>query len=1477
MLITKRDGSKEKFNVHKILNAIKRAFKACDMETPQIVIDLIENNSYKDGMSVEEIQDFVENILMDTDHEVAKAFILYREKHKQIRDNVARNINFINNFIASDNTANATIDDNSNVANHNIAVMNTEIHKQENKETNIKMWYKKIKELYGEDTAKHFLVDINSIAYPHDISSQICMPYTYSSKEVIEVLYNGKSLLLPMDLLYDIVDEPEELVDSINVVYQKHPWYMYIKDINNTYTKVTTLTRKKRHRSLVRVKTAFGEDLVVTDNHPMIVDKDNIENTVPAIESLSCQQYRIGTSIKFKGKNTIDIVSILPTWVEYTDYFVKYQQSVLKRYIKVDRELGYIIGFFVGDGGYNNTSRYISFAQKDKSVLKDINGKIYKCLGIAGTIGRSSGVNKDKYVLDLRNQYIYELFRGFFKIQDKAQNKTLPYNILEFNEEFAKGCLEGLIDSDGTIRNDDCNINIRLSSRACILQCTYLFRYFGYSIGNGMQSLPFSNNTSYHTNYTIWGINATKRSDSADLNGSFKVRKKLVNTKCNSLKYKSKGYCNITHVEEIEEESAFYSLNEFIYDITTETHSFASNNILVHNCVAITMYPFLLHGIKDIGGLSAAPKNIDSFCGLFVNLVFAIASQYKGAVAVPGMLLCMDFFLRKEWGDNYYQQPDAVISSDYCLRKMTIHKQIHQYFQQICYSLMQPSGSRGNQSCFWNVSVFDKPFFDTMYGDFYFPDDTKPVWESLNWLQKDFLHWLNQERLKCILTFPVISVCLIYQNGEFLDKELAEYVAQEYAQGNSFFTYISDSADSLSSCCFSADTKVLWKSSTTGVHCTTLKELYDTPWEPYKKNLRIFHNGSWINGKAIKLPNRKMIKITTFNNKEFIMSDNHINLTWEGEKQTDALTTDDYLMFNTSVLNPIKEIDEHLTYEQGLLIGMFIGDGTFGNYVCEDGSVHAFQLSLNEQKWAIAKDSLLKLGNFTLGKIYNNVLPVHCYNNKELVAFIMRWTGNEPNHTNTLNKSLNLDCLLQSVEFRRGILDGWYITDGGNSNRCYTISKQLVENMEILCTSLGLQTIINVSDRTDEPIIIRGKEFNRNYPLYCLRWYTEDNHRCNKTVQQEWKKKNNSVYWKIKSIEAVEYSNDIYCITCNNQEEPYFTLPCGLITHNCRLSSKISKPQFNFTNGQLSEMTGSKNVITLDFNRIIQDFDHFLVADNLGFVSQGHSKMLFKEERDIWKEMFKKYLINILDRIYKYQTAYNEELKWMQSKHMLTVYDAGFIDMKKQYLTIGINGLNQAAEFLGMKCNKNDDYEDFCSFIFSTIKEQNTLHKTKELMFNTEFTPCESAAIKLYNRDKKDGYWVPSDTNLYASYIFKPNDDEISILDKIYLHGRNFCGDNLDGGSSAHLNLDHHLDAEQYRKLLEYAAEVGCKYFTFNVPNSECQDCGYITKVPITKCPKCGSTHIDYYDRVIGYLTRIKNWSKGRQIEQKTRVYQKIV
>jgi ribonucleoside-triphosphate reductase len=255
-------------------------------------------------------------------------------------------------------------------------------------------------------------------------------------------------------------------------------------------------------------------------------------------------------------------------------------------------------------------------------------------------------------------------------------------------------------------------------------------------------------------------------------------------------------------------------------------------------------------------------------------------------------------------------------------------------------------------------------------------------------------------------------------------------------------------------------------------------------------------------------------------------------------------------------------------------------------------------------------------------------------------------------------------------------------------------------------------------------------------------------------------------------------------------------------------------------------------------------------------------------------------LNEILERVFRYHVAYNELLWDMKNAHLLTVYDAGFINLNKQYLTIGINGLNQAAEFLGIECTNNDEYKEFCKIVFSTISEFCNSHKGKqfghEVTLNVEMVPAESLAIKNYNWDKEDGYVVGDDTNLYASYVFKPNDESLSILDKIAMHSKRFAAEELSGGQAAHLNLDTHLSVEQYKKILKYAGEVGCNYFTFNVPNSQCDECGFITKTPIDECPKCGSRKISYYDRIIGYLTKIKNWSAGRQIEQKTRVYQKV-
>ena len=233
-----------------------------------------------------------------------------------------------------------------------------------------------------------------------------------------------------------------------------------------------------------------------------------------------------------------------------------------------------------------------------------------------------------------------------------------------------------------------------------------------------------------------------------------------------------------------------------------------SHEIYVHDetslkpyCVSITMYPFLLDGLKTLGGGSVAPKHLSSFCGGFINLMLAVSSQFAGAVATAEFLMYFDYFARKEWGDLYYEKPDCIVTTDHCERQKTIRSQIHQYFQQVVYSVNQPAAARGLQSAFVNFSLFDKAFYYGMFDSFYFPDGSKPQWESLQWLQKEFLHWFNQERLKCILTFPVVSCTLLYKDGEFQDKDFYEFICQEYAEGNSFFLYISDTVDSLSSCC----------------------------------------------------------------------------------------------------------------------------------------------------------------------------------------------------------------------------------------------------------------------------------------------------------------------------------------------------------------------------------------------------------------------------------------------------------------------------------------------------------------------------------------------------------------------------------------------------------------------------------------------------------------------------------------------------
>ena len=549
-------------------------------------------------------------------------------------------------------------------------------------------------------------------------------------------------------------------------------------------------------------------------------------------------------------------------------------------------------------------------------------------------------------------------------------------------------------------------------------------------------------------------------------------------------------------------------------------------------CVAITMYPFLVDGLKGLGGESIAPTDLKSFCGEFINLVYSVSSQFMGAVATPEFLMYMDYFIRKDYGEDYIDRIDEVV--DLSRKKRTIGNVIDNAFQQVVHSMNMPAGNRGYQTVFWNIGYFDEPYFKGVFGDFVFPDGTKPVWKTLSWLQKRFMKWFNQERTKYTFTFPVETMALLTDgNDDFMDKEYADFTAEMWSEGHSFFCYLSDSPDSLSSCC--------------------------------------------------RLRNS--------------LKDNKLD-------------------------------EEH-------------------------------------------------------------------------------------NHT----------------------------------------------------------------------------------------------------------------------------------------------------THQ-------------YSMGTASVATGSKSVMSMNLPRLIQNATRKYYADNGIELENGKNlaEIGVKYDKEKLYEYIRNEVRDLTERVHKYQTAFNETIKDFLNANMLDVYRAGFIDMKKQYLTVGVNGITDAAEFLGIKVSVNDEYKEFVNNILETINISNKKDKTRECMFNTEFVPAENLAAKNYSWDKKDGYWVSPNRNLYSSYFYNPEDESISVLDKIKLHGKDYVK-YLDGGAACHENLQEHLSKEQYRQIMKVAAKYGCNYFTFNVKNTVCNDCGYISKHTLDVCPHCGSHNLDYLTRVIGYLKRISSFSEPRQIEASSRFY----
>ena len=373
-----------------------------------------------------------------------------------------------------------------------------------------------------------------------------------------------------------------------------------------------------------------------------------------------------------------------------------------------------------------------------------------------------------------------------------------------------------------------------------------------------------------------------------------------------------------------------------------------------------------------------------------------------------------------------------------------------------------------------------------------------------------------------------------------------------------------------------------------------------------------------------------------------------------------------------------------------------------------------------------------------------------------------------------------------------------------------------------------------------------------------------------------------------KDIIDKEYKN--LCAEMYAEGHSFFTYisdSADSLASCCRLRNQVDKNTFSPTSGLTGIMTGSCNVITLNINRIIQDFVNTIknqfvlhtaiLKDGLP-LPKSPDTLDYKEIVLYRKQLLKyfpQYLSSILERVYKYHIAYKTMLYEQEDKKMFAASNGGYIHISKLYSTVGINGLNEAARFLGLEVSNNKSYIEFLQLILGTIKEQNKNHsitdKKRPFIFNSEVVPAEGLGGKNYRWDKEDGYWVPEDENLYNSYFYDAHDDT-SVLDKFVLHGRQTY-QYTDGGSALHCNLVDHLSKSQYLALIDFAIQEGTSYFTFNIPNSKCEDCGHIIKKPVSKCPKCGSENITQYTRGISYLRPIKVFCNYRHEEANKRTY----
>lgn len=843
-------------------------------------------------------------------------------------------------------------------------------------------------------------------------------------------------------------------------------------------------------------------------------------------------------------------------------------------------------------------------------------------------------------------------------------------------------------------------------------------------------------------------------------------------------------------------------------------------------CFNYSTYDIALLGLPMVTKIkSIPPKHLYSFKSQLEQFVVYSSNSTLGAVGLADVFITMSYYIDK-----------MIRTGSDAKFKLTNEEDVWIYVKEnivsLIYTLNQPFRG-GHQSAFTNVSIFDDNFLNELIPGYNFVDENGeqviPKIETVKKTQEIFLDVMNEELFRTPVTFPVTTACIsVDENNTPKDQSFIKMIAEKNKQFG-FINIYCGKTSTLSSCCFTPDTKILAKTSN-GVKWMTFEKYHNLNWEIDKKNPTIFHNGSWCKGKSIKIPyNKDIYKITTANNKTACVTDDHIHPTLCGNKPTTELTTNDYLLFNNIHLDSFPEKDMKLTHEQGYLIGLYLGDGSKYKRATSESYEITFSMGIKDgdvvgplQKALTGWDIDKKIHTY-LGK--HNVLFIKIYS-KNLYNIINEWVyGNY-----AYEKELNMGCLLQSIEFRQGILDGWYKSDGGNSNRIYSTSEKLIECGELLITSLGKQSIINVSDRTGE-ITIHGETFNRNYKTRCIRWYATKNKRSMKNVYIV---KNNSIYFKINLVEVKPFDQDeVYCFEMKNEDEPYFTLPNGMITHNCRLRSDTNNEYFNAF-GAGSSKIGSLGVVTTNLPR-------------LAIISKT-------------KEKFMENLKELVTDVARINNAKRHIIRKRIEVGASPLYSLGFMSLKKQYSTFGITGLNEAVELLGYNILEQDGQQFVIDMLTVINKTNDKMQKQYEAPHNCEQTPAENSGIKL---SKKDNYLKYTKDSLFYSNQFVPLIQEADMLDRIKLQG--LFDSHFSGGSILHINVEEQInDTQKIVDLINTCAKMGVVYWAINYNLQMCE-ADHMTIGANGRCPMCGKPIKENFTRVVGFLTNIKNWNVVRR------------